>query len=405
MLLEQSTYRLTIPDATHHRAWEMSQTAPRPGLRLQIYLNQVGVDTLVPWLQDTFLDTGIVVESRSPNPQAWAWVTGFALELKRVGQPPARLVCLPSETLDRSELRVPQEWVDLPGWAGDYYLAIEVDPDQQTLELWGYATHTQIKTQGFYDGCDRTYSLEGADIFPDLGALGVMLQVGTEPTRSAIAPLPPLSSERCTALVNHLHQPEVLIPRLQIPFAEWGALLEQPDAFAQLGHRPAPSTPPPPYPATPITHVGQWFDNVVEAGWQTLDDLFGSGPDLALGLRGDPNEIGPNETGPNKIELRRAKAIHLGNGHPPLWLFVRLEPEENGRYGIRIRLLPMAADTSLPPATRLTLHSGDGDLVQTVTARQQDAAIQLKRFRCPPGTAFAVDIAIADAAVTESFVA
>ncbi|HZG39472.1 MAG TPA: DUF1822 family protein [Nodosilinea sp.] len=393
MLLEQSIYRLTIPDAIHNRAWEMSQTASQPGLRLQVYLNQVGVDTLVPWLQSTFLNTGIAVESRSLNPQLWTWVSGFALELERVGQPPVRLVCLPNETLDRSEFRVPQEWVDLPHWAGDYYLAMEVDPDQQTLELWGYATHAQLKTQGFYDGCDRTYSLDSADIFPDLGALGVMVQVGTEPTRSAIAPLPQLSSERCTALLNHLRQPDLLIPRLQIPFAEWGALLEQADAFTQLYSPPNPSIRLPIHPSTPITRLSQWFDNVVDAGWQTLEDLFGAGPDLALGLRGDASEV----------ERRRAKAIHPGNGQPPMWLFVRLEAETEGRYGIRIRLLPMATDTALPPTTRLTLYASDGEVVQSVAARQQDTAIQLKRFRCPPGTAFAVEVAIADAVVTESF--
>ncbi|MEA5449224.1 DUF1822 family protein [Leptolyngbya sp. CCNP1308] len=390
MLLEQSICRLKIPDATHHRAWEMSQTAPQLGLRLQIYLNQVGLETLVPWLQKTLLDSGMTVECSAPAPQQWAWVSGFSLALARVGQPPVRLVCLPSETMDRSEFRVPQEWVDLPRWAGDYYLAAEVDPDQQILEVWGYATHAQLKTQGAYDSCDRTYSLEGTEMFPDLGALGVMLQVGTEPTRSAIAPLPPLAPERCAALINHLHQPQTLIPRLQIPFAEWGALLEQPDAFAQLCH-------PPIHPSTPITRLSQWFDNVfdnaVDAGWRTLENLFGPGPNLALGLRGNATET----------EVRRAKAIHLGSDQLPLWLFVRLEPEENGRYGIRVRLLPMAIDTSLPTATRLTLYADNGEVVQTVTAHQQDAAIQLKRFRCPPGTAFAVEVAIADAVVTESF--
>ena len=33
---------------------------------------------------------------------------------------------IPSEAIDDSELEVPQEWVDIPSWAADYYLAVQI---------------------------------------------------------------------------------------------------------------------------------------------------------------------------------------------------------------------------------------------------------------------------------------
>ncbi|PSO81051.1 MAG: hypothetical protein BRC41_15925 [Cyanobacteria bacterium QH_9_48_43] len=49
-------------------------------------------------------------------PSFWEVVNGTAIALSGV-----RLVLIPSEAADLSELRVPQEWVDIPSWGGDYY--------------------------------------------------------------------------------------------------------------------------------------------------------------------------------------------------------------------------------------------------------------------------------------------
>ena len=72
-----------------------------------------------------------------------------------------------SETIEAASLQVPQEWVDIPDWAADYYLAAHVDVDEQRLVLWGYATHAQVKTQGVYEASDRTYTLSDIDLIQD----------------------------------------------------------------------------------------------------------------------------------------------------------------------------------------------------------------------------------------------
>ncbi|MGF1498495.1 MAG: DUF1822 family protein [Elainellaceae cyanobacterium] len=396
MLLDTSIQRLEIPEDVHENAWALSQTATVPGLRLQIYWNLVGLEVLQPWLADRFADAALSVSRPSPDPQRWELVPGFSLALRRADHPPLTLVCLPDEGMGRDELRVPQEWVDVPRWVGDYYLAVEVNPDERWIEVWAYSTHAQIKAQGEYDPCDRTYCLSEPDLISDLNCLWVMLQVGNEQTREAIAPLPPLAAERRDALVQQLSQPASLLPRLQVPFTDWGAFLAEASLFEQIcqGRRAGAAQPPAEATGEPqITRLGQWLDNLFEAGWQSLEDLFGSAPELALGLR--------RETEGNVV--RRAKGVSLGAPYPPLWLLVVLEPEADGRLGVRIRLLPRSTDAHLPEAVRLTLCSEAGDVVQSVQARQRDESIQLKRFRCPAGMTFMVEVAIANATISETF--
>ena len=56
-----------------------------------------------------------------------------------------RLILIPTDNLDRSELRVPQEWLDLPTWAGDYSLGVQINLDSQMINIWGFASHQALK--------------------------------------------------------------------------------------------------------------------------------------------------------------------------------------------------------------------------------------------------------------------
>ncbi len=58
----------------------------------------------------------------SPDSDTWQFVNGSVLELNG-----KRIVLLPSKAIDRSELVIPQEWVDIPAWAGDYFMAVQID--------------------------------------------------------------------------------------------------------------------------------------------------------------------------------------------------------------------------------------------------------------------------------------
>lgn len=196
-------------------------TYSRPGCRWSANLNQMALTAFLPWLRDQFADNPQVWLNAS-LPSIWEFVNGTAIAVGQV-----RLVLIPSAALDTDELRVPQEWIDLPAWAADYYLAVQVNPDDGWIEVWGYTSHEKLKNRGVYDASDRTYSLVEDDLIHDLTVLQVALEFcPTETRRAAIAPIPTLEITQATHLIERLGNPDLAFPRLAIPFSLWGALLE-----------------------------------------------------------------------------------------------------------------------------------------------------------------------------------
>ncbi|WP_414754479.1 DUF1822 family protein [Anabaena sp. CCY 9910] len=209
---------LEIPDST--TANIDSQLFSHPYSRYQAYLNELCLSAVLPWLQEDFSTQAKVWPSTTTLASLWELVNGTAVTIDG-----KRFILVPSENIDHSELRVQQEWVDLPTWAGDYYLAVQVDGEY--VKVWGYCTHTQLKHQGKYDPGDRTYSLDITDIVNDISVLAVARDLcPDEITRTAIAPLPTILQEQAQNLITRLSNPEIINPRLAIPFQLWGALIE-----------------------------------------------------------------------------------------------------------------------------------------------------------------------------------
>lgn len=390
LIFDTSTLWLEISDTICTTAWQQSQGISIPGNRWQTYLNQVTDRVMRPWFQQTFGHA--ITHDATPihQPEFWAMVNGSAIT---VGE--HRFIVIPTETIDKREFWVPQEWIDSPSWVGDYYLAAEVNLDEGYLNVWGYTTHQALKTQGRYDGGDRAYGLSSNDIIQDLNALWVVYQLGAEPTQTPLPALPDLSEAQAQQLIQHLGNPTVALPRLDIPFAEWGALLAQPHWLQQLcqrrqDHNPAQRRD---LSQVPVT-LSRWFQNMVEPGWRALDELLGASPELAFGFREDP---------PTTEAVRRVKLIHLGAEDLAILLLVMLEAEPDNRIGIRVRLLPATGEL-LPVHLELILISQTGETLQSVQTREQDNSIQLKRFRCPAGTPFRLQVSIHETSVVEDFV-
>lgn len=191
-----------------------------PISRYQGYINELCLSAVLTWLQEDFTPQAKVWPSTTALPSFWELVNGTAVNLDGT-----RFILVPSEIIDLDELRVPQEWVDLPNWAGDYYLAVQVEPEEGYVRVWGYCTHAQIKNKGNYDPGDRTYALDAAEI-TDITVLAVARELcATEPTRSPILEIPILPSTQAQNLITRLANPEILTPRLAIPFELWGGLM------------------------------------------------------------------------------------------------------------------------------------------------------------------------------------
>ncbi|MBW4455814.1 MAG: DUF1822 family protein [Nostoc indistinguendum CM1-VF10] len=185
------------------------------------WINQKCLQAFLPWFQEEMAPTARVYPNSAALPSFWEVVNGTAITFDR-----DRLVLIPTLAMDDDELRVPQEWVDIPEWVADYYVALQVNPDDGWIKIFGYTTHQILKTKGVYDAGDRTYSLEKEDLIPDINVLWVTRQLDwSETLRAEIAPLDPITKTQAENLLERLGDRDVKFPRLAVPFSLWGALL------------------------------------------------------------------------------------------------------------------------------------------------------------------------------------
>lgn len=184
-------------------------------------INQMCLDTFLDWLRKDISPNARVFPNTAALPSFWEVVNGAAITVENL-----RCVLIPTLALDGDELSVPQEWVDIPEFVSDYYLAVQVNPDDGWMRVLGYATHLQLKTMGVYNSGDRTYSLESENLIQDLNVLWVARRFyPQECLRADVSPLPALPKEQADNLLQRLGNPDVIFPRLEVPFAFWGALV------------------------------------------------------------------------------------------------------------------------------------------------------------------------------------
>lgn len=355
--------------------WQRCGALAVPAEGWRSYLHQLGWETIRPWLQEEF------------NLPVWLWPTPDPVDIWQVldglglGLGRRRILVMLTETIDAATLQVPQEWVDIPDWAADYYVAAQADIDEQRLVLWGYATRAQLTTRGGYDPGDRTYSLSDVDLIQDFSAFWVAQQL-EQPQKAAIPALPPLSEVQAERLIERLAS--ATEPRLDLPFEQWGALLSNPRWRRQLWQQRQGIVP---------IDLSRWLSRVFEPGWQSLESLLLQPP--ALGFRSAATQDEP---------IVQGKFIQLDLTRDPLVLVLRLATAPDERRHIRIQLLPADA-TLLPRGVTLALDLPEtAERLQTVRANEHDNYIQIPGFYCPVGQRFRVSVQLADAIVQEDFV-
>ncbi len=451
---------LDTSPAIQNQICQQIQSEHTPTSRYQAYLNQICLSAILPWLQEEYKTQVRAWPSTAALPSYWEVVNGTAVTLGEI-----RLLLIPSGTADLSEMRVPQEWVDIPSWAADYYLAAQVEPDSGQVRIWGYCTHRHLKTKGSYDPSERTYCLDESDIIDDINALWVVRQLcPDEQTRSPLVPLPALSSAQAENLLLRLGNQSIVMPQLAVPFELWGALLDNGEWRRRLYERRLERG--------QQVNLGQWFQNICEAGWQTVEEILStlstSEPNLAYSSRNAEHNRENSPAIPALIELlqnhrdkstrlraadllghiandnndaiaaltdllgttkdddiRRQAAVSLGKIDPGNFaagvrrarlvdlglliddcrvvLAVTLMPEAEQRTNISLRVFPTGQQTYLPPHLQLVVLDESGEIILEAQSRSNDNSIQLA-FRGDSGDGFSIKVALGDVSVTEDFI-
>lgn len=181
----------------------------------QSYLNQLALEIVLPYIQEEYPQATV---TKFDYAQFWQLgVNGVAIEFDN-----KRLILVPNEASDIDELRISQEWIDIPGLAADYYLAVQVDVEDSLMRIWGYTTHKELKETGTYCDRDRSYFMTREQIVEDINALWLMRQYFPDkPTKAEIASIPELSKSDLTPLLDRLVNPEIRLIRRVIPFEQW----------------------------------------------------------------------------------------------------------------------------------------------------------------------------------------
>ena len=361
--------------------------------RYRAYLNRLCLNVLSPRLQeDEHQNQSSQVFPDRLLPSIWEFVNGTPIYVENT-----RLVIIPSEAIDTEELSVPQEWVDIPQWSADYYLAVQVNVEDGWLRVWGFTTHEKLKNRGTYDASDRTYSLDSDELFDNLNTLWVSLQL-CPAEKGAIAPLSSLSASQINNLLAKLGQPSAYSPRLKVPFAQWGALLSDRKSTQQLYQRRLGNVPVLEKIENQIKNLGNLGENIFPPGWVSLENLIKNYQINPACARSAVRSDLP-------VKISRGRMIDLGIklGDHQVALILHCTSGTENQSDIVLQVYPGGGENILPPGLQLIVLDENGDIFHQTTSRKADNRIELQIYG-EPGEPFTVKVALGDAKIIENFI-
>lgn len=148
--------------------------------------------------------------------------------------------------------------------------------------------------------------------------------------------------------------------------------------------------------ASSLANLSRWLEDIVDAGWQSLEDLFGA-QQPAFSMRG----VDVEET---IAEVNRGKPLSIDSYEAgvEIVLVVGILPQVDGEKGILVRVVPAFGDEYLPADLTVLILDDAGSVVMQAQSRQTEM-IQL-RFTGLLGERFDVQIVLGNDCITESFV-
>jgi hypothetical protein len=154
----------------------------------------------------------------------------------------------------------------------------------------------------------------------------------------------------------------------------------------------------------PLIQLGRWLDNWFEQGWQALHQ-WERATTPTMAFRSLALDVSSHSHVPS-VCTRGVKLLDFGLqlGNQSIALLVAVAPERSDTVALRVQAHPVGGATHLPGALELGLISDAGEVLQHVTARNQDNFIQLNQFVGRSGERFGIRVTLEQVSVTEYFV-
>ncbi|MGV0027761.1 DUF1822 family protein [Phormidesmis priestleyi] len=386
-LVEPTDWWLEISPEKQSESWQWSRNQSTPWGQWNAYLNHLCLQSCLTEFQTDYAPVT-------------SWLTKKALSAcldavngTVITSDTTRFAIIPTEAVDFTELEVPQEWVDIPSWVADYYLAVQVAPNHDEIRIYGYVTHQQLKALGEYDVSDRTYCLDAQHLIPDLNTLWIAYpHYPISQTRIDITPIPSLSSTQAETLIQRLGNATETLLRLEVPFTMWGALLEDSIWRQRLyEQRQANST-------VDLriltTRLSEWLEGQFDTVWQMVEMVLA--PQQAIASR---SRVTQSLEG----EVIRAKVLTFDRAgqNNQLALLVSISTVNESEVRIGVQIHPTGGATTLPNETQLRLLSSDGVEVGQARATVTET-IQLQ-FRANLQEQFSLEVTCGGETIVETF--
>ena len=347
--LNSTDFRLLLPetiwlDPEHFdQARAISQAQRDEHRQWDVYLNTLALCGFEAWLKEQLLDQPIQREVNQVNGAGYLQVGGFKLCLLATEQVLDEVVNIPSPALERPEL------------AAHFYVVLEVLEEQEQAIVRGFLRHDELMSN-----------------YPSAGSSALENEIYS-------LPLAALDAE-----INHL----VMCARYATPSAIPLPMAAPPaEATRDLKAELAAEL------AIARTRLSNWLQGTLEQGWQAIDTLINPEANLALSIRHAPSGAKGGKLINFEMQL----------GTQTVALIVTVVPEDEGKLGIGIQVLPVGGTSILPPQLKLSLLSRTDEVRQEVQSRAQDNYIQLKPFKGKLGTNFSIEVSLNGIKVKETF--
>jgi hypothetical protein len=178
-----------------------------------------------------------------------------------------KIIFIPTENIDLESWEIPQEWIDLSNWLGNYYVPIQVDIEAQYLHLWGVITHAELKKISQPKNQFCYYSIPCGAMNSNLDFLWAACELQIAPKSDNIPALTPVNAIWAQKLINRaISTPTPNLPRLILPFSEWGAILNHPEYLDRYLNN-----------AIQPTNLTDWFNKQaqnISPYWQEIKHFF-----------------------------------------------------------------------------------------------------------------------------------
>jgi hypothetical protein len=356
-------------------------------------LNQICLQKTQAWLTEIGIESTPTF-SPAQMDSIWDVVNGCALT---VGN--RRLILIPSDKFDREELSVPQEWVDIPTWMGDYYLAVQIDLDDLTMNIWGYTSHRTLRETGTFDRIDRSYSISSDFLIGDLDILW-MAQLLDLQEITTVPPIPSLNRDRSTSAIDRLSQPSPYSPRLDLDFNTWAAILSNNDLREHL-HQRRLQVATLQTVNTPRLSLTDWlrseFSQALEQGWH-LGNLMMGGEAAVI------QQLAVVRGGEMSIELDKLINLQYQLDRISVVMLVGIKSQDDTHVTVSVQVYPVLGTATLPPQLKLSYVTDTGEELAAIISRSGDFQIQLPLFTSDVGTTFNLQLQLDGISQIEKFV-